>query len=281
MLWVYVTALVFSMVLMGLYWARRARQRREFLAMDAPTLRLPVAPAQGVGEPTVTPVQSGVRAAGGNPALAEQLRRALVAAPRVEEIQKECPTCSRRFASWMMVCPFDAATLRTPGATRARMPGETPLPRRACPECARRFEPDVVICPFDGADLAEDTLEDAARATTRYACRACGAHREGISPSEGCCEAPEPVRLDPSRSDARAPTLPLSACPRCHTYGALGQTHCPHDGELLLPITTIQASTFPSTGYGPRRKVCGRCGTRFGGAARFCCHDGARLRPLN
>lgn len=282
MLWVYVTALVVSVVLMVLYWARRARQRRTFMAIDAPPFRLPVVPPPSVGEPTVTTVPTGARAVGGNPAtLTEQLRRALVAAPRLEETHKECPECRRRFASWMAICPFDAATLRTPGVARARMPGETPLPRRACPECARRFELDAVVCPFDGAELAEDTLEDAARAPVRFACRACGAHRQGVEVSEGCCDAPEPIRMDPSQAGTRTPALPMGACPRCHTYGALGQTHCPNDGELLLPITAIQANTFPATGYGPRRKLCGKCGARFGGEARYCCHDGARLRPIN
>lgn len=283
MLWVYVVALVLSCGMFGLYFLKRARQRRAFLALDTTPAPRPLRSHAPPSEPGLAAMTAhpAPQPGGGNPAmLTEQLRRALIATRAPEETHRECPTCQRRFASWMSVCPFDATPLHTTGVVREPGAEEETLGRMMCTTCDRRYGPDATFCPHDATRLSPDTLEASRGAPTFYVCRACG--HSSANPDATCaCSAPERIRLDASQTGHKALALPISVCPVCHEHGALGQTHCAHDGEVLVPMTTIQAGVFPDTGHGSRRKICPQCGTRHGGAQTFCCHDGARLRDLH
>lgn len=289
-LWLYLMASGLALLMFGLYLLRRARQQRllELASVEEPLLlsppRMREAPAEADLRAVLAQAVATDRGAAPNALALQTIEDTPLFAARGDGHSKECPQCHRKYASWMVVCPFDAATLQDLHARRrpARVPrGHTALPRKRCPSCSRRFEEDAICCPYDATELVQDTIEEASSATPFTICRVCGRDIDGDEDAAcGCGEERDVFTLDPSNTDARAPTMPLTRCPRCRTYGALGQTHCPGDGELLLPVTSVQANALPSTGYGARRKLCRKCGTRYSGAYVHCALDGTKLTPI-
>lgn len=289
-LWIYLLAMGLSLILLAVYLLRRARQQRflEIEGAEEPAL-LPAPPERAEPAPdALATLARSIGAESPTPANALALQTARdtpLFAPRGEDHQKkECPACHRKYAAWMVVCPFDAQTLREPGPRhRPSRParGAQTLPRKRCPFCERRFDEGALACPFDATPLVADTLEEAAQAPELTICRTCGKDLTELNEPCGCGEDADVITLDPSDTSARTPTLPMTVCPQCRTYGQLGQTHCPRDGELLVPVTSIQANSLPATGHGPRRKLCSKCGTRFSGAYVFCTQDGSRLTPVH
>lgn len=210
---------------------------------------------------------------------------------RGEGQQKICPSCKKTYAAWMVICPVDASPLQNnPSATppdRRKSPAGRDqgagamqvLTRQRCPACQRRLSQGALFCPHDGKKLLVDTIEDAATARTFTICRRCGLDPERRTTPcapEGC----DVVTLDPSSLQTTL-GMAMTMCPRCHSFGKPGQLHCAHDEELLVPMTAVELNALPHTGYGPRRKLCRKCGTRFGGDYAFCAYDGAELTPLN
>ena len=208
---------------------------------------------------------------------------------RGEGQQKVCATCRRTYAGWMVICPVDATPLQPNPQHAAQAPrraaGLLPPPsqsilmRMRCTSCQRRVAYGASFCPHDGKKLVMDTIEDASTARSFTVCRRCGADPERRAKpchEQGC----DVVTLTPST--LHGPTgLAMTLCPRCHTFGLPGQLRCPKDDELLVPVTAIELNALPHTGYGPKRKVCGACGTRYAGQVQHCVYDGELLKTLD
>jgi hypothetical protein len=280
-----------SLCLLAVWLLRRAWQRPEDAIILDDEVRAP-APllarqlTSTPTRPTLRPASAerGLASTGAAPRLAAEL---MMLATRTEGRDRECPSCKRRWSSWMVVCPVDGAELGPPQQARAprRMAmGESFMPRLVCHGCGRRYEQGAMFCSHDGHELLHDSPEEAARAPSFTVCRCCGRELEAGKPC-GCAAAQrDPVVICPveaSAESARLPAVPLTVCPRCNRYGAPGQLHCAHDQALLLPVTDIHIQTFPHTGYGPRRKVCRACGETFSSACAYCCHDGEALAALD
>ena len=280
MLWVYLLSIASAFGLFAVYAWRSVEQRRAFESgMDTMFVEEPP-PIVTIANPTPrrAPTLGEQLGLSGALALRTQAETPLFTL-RGDGPPKECPVCQRQFASWMVVCPHDAATLRPPKQRTMRRagPSSKELGRARCPKCERRYPMGTLFCTHDGESLVEDTTTDAAPV---FVCRSCGRHAPELD-SEPCCDDVDRITLDPRETTSRGPAIALLACPRCHTYGALGSIQCAHDGEFLVPASTLPAHTHAPTGYGPRRKLCPVCGTRFSGASSFCCDDGSRLKPLD
>lgn len=297
-LWIYLIALGLAMVMGGVYLVRRARANHyralyeEGAEVDAPPEEARPVDTQSETLKAIAQrlAQSSSDSLG---ALAIQSDAGSpLFALRTEGPQRECPHCHRRFASWMAICPFDAEPLREPGtsvmtarrvaAKQARASKEDVLPRLRCTTCERRYHQGALHCGHDGGKLVPDLLEDAQEAQARVVCRGCG-RDTSQQRGEPSCECKEEhrdvVTLDPASLTERG--LSMSICPSCRVYGSPGQTHCKGDGELLLPESVIDRNAFPVNGFGPRRKLCRKCGGRFSGAFVYCTQDGARLTPID
>ncbi len=288
-LWIYLLAIGAALIMGGIYMVHRARQRHLYdIEEDAFAPRRDRPPRREVqpADPLMS-VATQLSADQSSPhALAIQrgAERPLFAL-RTDGHAKECPACHRNFASWMAVCPVDATPLEDLIARRRAgrsAKGKTALQRLRCPSCERRFAEDARLCPYDGLQLVRDTAEEAAVAPPTTICRSCGADvTDALGRICHCGEDFDPLTLDPSDVSNRPPAVPLTVCPRCRAWGSFGQTHCPHDGELLMPVTELEANALPATGYGPRRKVCRTCGVHFSGAYLFCSFDGTELTSIH
>lgn len=285
-------AAIASLGLLALWLVRRAWQRPDLTSDDtfepltpAPLIARPSAPPPARQLIRAAAAERGLVSAGGAaPKLAAEL---LMLASRAEERKRECPSCKRRWSSWMVVCPVDGASLGPVQQTRAPRivgRGEATMPRLVCHGCGRRYEQGAQFCAHDGHELLHDTPEEAASAPSFIVCRTCGRASADGKPC-GCKPADrDQITICPveaSADSARLPAVPLTVCPRCNRYGKPGQLHCDHDQALLLPVTDIHTQTFPHTGYGPRRKVCRKCGAQFSSACSYCCHDGEALSSLD
>lgn len=280
-----------SLGLLVLWLARRAYQAPEVVFDEEPVIRQPAPLVARTALPPPRAVArtpsavGGLVRAGNTPRLAAEL---LMLATRAESRRRECPDCKRVWASWMVVCPVDGAALGPAQAVRTPKVvgrGEAVMPRLMCPGCGRRYEQGATFCPYDGHELLHDSPEEASKAPSFVVCRTCGREVGGGKSSCRCKrEACDEVMICPveaSAQSARLPAVPLTVCPRCNRYGKPGQLHCEHDGALLLPVTDIHVQTFPHTGFGPRRKVCRKCGEQFSSASAYCCHDGEALVSLD
>jgi hypothetical protein len=203
------------------------------------------------------------------------------------EPARECPKCSRTFPSTIVVCPYDAATLRPAKKTRKRNRRRKNkrhgLERMACTGCERRYEAGVDFCYHDGLPLMQDTRERSYDAPSFKACERCGweglADDQTLCPTDSCSH--ELIEIDPSDSTHVQPTIPMTICPTCREYGTPGQAFCPNDGDVFTPLLNMRSTEFPARGFGPRRKACGECGAEHGGHAAYCSNDGSRLIALN
>ncbi len=284
MLWVYLLSLASAVGLVAVYAWRRAEQRRYYedgfaLAGSGPPPIVALAAVDPPSSPEANTLREELGLTG---ALAFRVpSEKPLFTLRGDGPPKECPECQREFASWMVVCPHDAATLRVPKlrTRRASQPGEGELDRVRCPRCERRYATGTAYCTHDGERLMPDTTADAASAEPLEICRACGKESEAQTPA--CCDAPDILTVDPRDTRGAGGAVSLLVCPRCHTYGAFGSVQCVHDGEFLLPSSLLPPNVLPSTGWGVRRKMCQRCGSRFSGASHYCCDDGARLKALD
>jgi len=285
---IYLLATGVALLMFCAYILHRARQRR-MLAIEEPepTLLLDSPPQLMEREPDslTALVQAVAKEQGTSQTLAiSTVEDRPLFAPRGDGHQKECSKCHRKYASWMVVCPFDATPLKDIAPKRKiTRPSrrQSVLPRKRCPLCDRRYEEDAVCCPYDKTQLVADTIEEAATAPSFKVCRTCGHDIDEGKQLCQCDEECDPITLHPHDNQKRSPAIPMAICPTCRTYGGFGQTHCPKDGALLIPVTSIQANSLPATGYGARRKICRRCGTRYSGAYVFCSHDGTKLTPIN
>ncbi len=287
-LWIYLLATGVAMLMFCAYLLHRARQRR-LLSFEEPepTLLLDSPPQLMEREPDslTALVQAVAKEQGTSQTLAiSTVEDRPLFAPRGDGHQKECSKCHRKYASWMVVCPFDATPLKdlTPRRKISRPSRrQSALPRKRCPLCERRYEEDAACCPYDKTQLVTDTLEEASSAPSFTICRTCGHDLEDGKELCQCGEDRDPITLHPHDNNQRSPAIPMTICPRCRAYGGFGQTHCATDGALLIPVTSIQANSLPASGYGARRKLCRKCGVRYSGAYVFCSHDGTRLTPIN
>ena len=292
-LWLYLIALGIAAVMFGIYVLQRAR-RNEFEhleGIDDSMILDDDEPHQETNEQDMVRALAQVVASEQGSAPSELAlqsgRDKPLFAPSTEGHQKECPQCHRRYASWMVVCPVDATTLKDINTRRRppRLPHKdhTRLPRKRCPSCGRRYEEGAEFCAIDASKLLVDTLEDAAEAPKITICRTCGKDVTKIDREHscGCGDEADILTLDPSNTSNKTPSIPLTVCPKCRTYGGFGQTHCAKDGELLIPVTSVQANSLPITGYGPRRKLCRKCGTQFSGGYVYCTHDGTKLTSIH
>jgi hypothetical protein len=281
MLWVYLLSLVSAVGLVAVYAWRRVEQRRYYedgftLAGDGP----PPIVALAASEPRRAPTLGEELGLTGALALRVPSEEPLFTL-RGDGPPKECPECQRQFASWMVVCPHDAAPLRAPKVRtrRPHQPGEKELARARCPKCERRYAEETRYCPHDGESLVADTTAAAAAAEPLVLCRACGKESEVDAPS--CCDDPDVLTADPRDTRAMGGGVSLLVCPQCHTYGRFGSVQCAHDGEFLIPSSMLPPSVLPPTGWGDRKKMCPKCGAAYSGASHFCAHDGARLKALD
>ncbi|RDV36794.1 hypothetical protein DV096_17050 [Bradymonadaceae bacterium TMQ3] len=186
---------------------------------------------------------------------------------------RECPGCGRTFPALMERCPYDGCALRVAAVDSPQGP------QRACARCGRRYETDARYCPHDGLVLSDELVGRAAQATFRV-CRTCG--YEGPPDQTRCPHDDEAlVPLESVEMAGVMPTVPLLRCRRCGRYGAMGQVRCPVDGTLMLPELNVRLTALPPTGFGPRRKICTRCGEAFSAHCDFCCFDGEALVGLN
>ena len=296
--WMYLMAIGLAMVLAGLGLIRRARANQRLARF---TVEEEIEPRRERPEPRVREEielhtlarRLAMSSSGelGALATASQTGTPLFAL-RTEGPQRECPKCSRRYASWMAVCPFDHASLQEPnqrGATlhrlaerRARATHQEVLPRKRCVACQRRYHAETMYCPHDGEKLVMDMRDEALESSAWRVCRGCGVD----APAEralqcGCDESRRDVmELKPWAMTPRG--LPLNVCPSCRRYGAPGASHCPeHPEQVLLPETVFERHALPARGHGPQRKLCVRCHGRFSGAYSHCPRDGERLRHVD
>jgi ferredoxin len=211
------------------------------------------------------------------------------------EPRRECPRCSRTYPATIVVCPYDAATLRPArqetGGGRSKKRGQHGLERMACTGCERRYEANVDFCYHDGLPLMQDTRERAYGAPSFKACERCGwegeADDQTLCPNDACSDesssdrASKLIEIDPSDSTHVRPTIPMTICPTCREYGTPGTAFCPNDGDVFTPLLNMRVTKFRTGGFGPRRKMCTECGAEHGGHAFYCGNDGARLVALN
>jgi len=206
-------------------------------------------------------------------ATVEQSLHELLAALEPAREQRECPQCKRTFPALLERCPYDGRALVD--APLAQPPGA----RRSCARCGRRYEAGARYCPVDGLVLSDEVGGKAARATFRV-CRSCG---HEARPHESRCphDGEALVPLESVEKKRVAPTVPLLRCRRCGRYGAPGQVRCPVDNTLMMPELNVRLTALPPTGFGPRRKICTKCGESFSARCDYCSFDGEALVGLN
>ncbi len=289
-LWAYLAAIGAALVMGAAYLVRRARLSQDLLLK--PPVEL-IEPPHVVARPPALPVPSALVSRGGGEGAAALVTDATSAPAALRPLfgprdphQKTCPQCQRAYSAWMVLCPFDGAALRAAPALKLGRGAATPslaraaLARVRCAHCHRRYAQGATHCTFDGKPLSQDTAEDAAQAPALTICKKCGAE---VSVGRACkrggaCDA---VTLRPDALSPAGVMMSMTICPRCHALGTLGQLHCAHDEELLVPLTALEANALPHTGYGARAKLCRKCGTRYGASARHCAYDGAPLTEIH
>ncbi len=196
---------------------------------------------------------------------------------------RQCPDCQRTFPAAFDACPFDDATLETSTDKKAQKDGfGDGILRRYCPDCGRRYEGDARHCTWDGRRLRRDSETTRDQAPAFKLCTHCGWQRSATS-AKNCPRDDHPlITIRPADTpDVLLAPLPFQRCRRCGYTGPPGETICPTDGTILLPASSIVARALPSTGCGPRRRICTDCGARFDDQCRYCSHDGTRLMDLH
>lgn len=205
--------------------------------------------------------------------------------------RRTCPCCQRRFHVQVDSCPFDGTPLHPERAAAAnqvpdRSTFDTPIaaPSRArrqqCRSCGRRFEADARFCYADGQPLVPDTDEDARYAAPIKVCKSCG-FEAGPDVTDCPFDGTTLSTIAADEDSRIAPPIPLLICKRCSKYALPGAAFCPDDGEVLTPVLNARLTALPTTGFGTRRKLCRKCGTRFAHVCTYCAYDGTRLTPIN
>lgn len=196
-------------------------------------------------------------------------------------LSRRCPQCDRSFPSVFEICPFDSTMLREIDGTGDPEGLARALPRRYCPQCQRRFELTARYCYHDGTSLRRDRVDRLEAAPALKVCRQCGwesaDHLEDICPRDG-----EPLEvIEPGSLTPVPPAFPFNRCRQCGHLGAADQTTCPVDLTMMLPEFDVRLRALPTAGFGPRRRLCPECGTRFGDHCSHCAFDGAELIDIN
>lgn len=281
--WFYGIALAVGVGLAVIYAVARRRQKRAF-ASDGPGYTMTAWVERADTSPTE---QRALGGGGASDSILESTSSddadAGLHLVGGDEADRRCPECRRTFPATIVICPYDSSPLRAAPEPdqRAGRGDAGPLARLMCGGCDRRYEPGVEYCYHDGLPLVADTEDLADKAPRFKACETCG--WEGQSSDEAVCpnDGSDLVTVDVSDQETLAPTIPLLVCPQCRQFAPPGKAFCPHDGELLTPLTSVRMTTFPDRGFGPKRKLCQTCGTQYSGAARYCCNDGTKLIDLN
>lgn len=269
------------LVMVGVWLRRRARAGSGLVTSAPSAAALEVARTlQLEGSSTaqnVTParLEGGGAATSGEAtraALQESLQE-LLATGAPASPAHHCPGCGRTFPEMLERCPYDGSALVS--ATQSAPTGA----QRGCARCGRRFEAGARFCPHDGLALSDELVGKAARASFRV-CRTCG-HEGGPTETQCPHDGEALVPLESASKAGVMPTVPLLRCQRCGRYGAVGQVRCPVDGTLMMPELNVRLTALPPTGFGPRRKICTRCGEAFSTHCDFCCFDGEALVGLN
>ena len=190
---------------------------------------------------------------------------------------QECPECGRHFDETLSVCPFDATPLRGVRRRQKVMADSSQSPAPTCTSCGRRYEDGATHCRHDGVELRMKQQWD--KSPSVHVCKSCGV--ESLDGPSECCEDSDWSVVEPSETGPVPPLFPLAMCPACHHVAGPGESHCPHDHEVLRPILDMRIQVLSITGQGPRRKVCETCGTQYSISASFCAHDGKGLVDLN
>ncbi|MGM0559170.1 MAG: hypothetical protein ACQEVA_22485 [Myxococcota bacterium] len=286
-MWIYLSALVLALGATAAVWLYRRHQKNAYFNADEdrafPSFSRGSRPAsystKSESKTHGKHEQSGVSAE----TLSEDRDASGMYLADNEQGERKCPQCKRTFPSSIVVCPFDNSPLEGARQSTSGARGSDKserLDRKVCTGCERRYPADADFCYHDGLPLTHDTRDAASDAPVFKACEACG--WEGTTDDMMCPnDGEELVKIDPSDATTVSPTIPLMVCPKCREFAPPGVAHCPEDGELLTPLTNVRVTTFPSGGFGPRRKICKSCGTQFSGEAEYCCNEGSRLLSLN
>lgn len=285
-MWIYLSALILALGAIAGVWLYRRHQRdayfdakqEQLLASFAPDKRPARYSTASESPPTSKADQSGAI----TEARPDERDASSLYLPESSSRERRCPRCHRTFPSSIVVCPVDSVPLEDASSHRGEESLSSPerLDRMSCTGCERRYAVDAEYCYHDGIPLTRDTRDAAADAPVYRACESCGweGHTDEMTcPNDG----DELIAIDPSDSSSVSPTIPMLVCPECREFAPPGHAHCPDDGTLLTPITNMRVTEFPEGGFGPRRKICKKCGTQFSSAALYCSHDGAKLMPLN
>ncbi len=198
--------------------------------------------------------------------------------------RRQCPRCNQFFDAHLNTCQNDACALTSVQSnattTNTTQDSHDALQRTQCTQCGRRYEDGTRYCYVDGMLLTNDTHDDAKHAAAIKVCRICG--QEADIDQEHCPhDNTELTLINPSNLNRLTPAIPLLICSKCRQYAMPGTAFCPNDGELLTPLLNAKFAALPANGFGPRRKLCRKCGTRYSDACPFCSQDGTPLAPIS
>ena len=182
-------------------------------------------------------------------------------------------------AAWLEYSDEDVVDSCDVAAQTDRL--DTTVSAMVCAECHGLFDVGALFCPLDGQplDLVEtDAIAGVGEEMPTMVCSDCGRIRDasrGFCPSDG-------ARLVPSEPLTRAYIpVPIMFCPSCHQEQAPELSECPDDGTMLVTMLGRRSCGLPSTGCGPKRKICPECGVRYATGMSFCARDQTKLVNLN